>query len=205
MGKLYLMTLIPGAIIYWGFTAKARLWDLLLQRHIGEIFIILLYIFSVSVIIFGYGLFVDVTGPYITKEEEEEDINLGYAYLRHANLKGAKLCRAILWKANLEAADLTGADLTGANLTEANLTGVNLMRTDLTEADLCGANLTGANLTGANLMEADLWETRNLTIEQLSNVKTLYRAELTPELMERIEKDYPHLLEKPKNRKNVRT
>jgi hypothetical protein len=193
MGKLYLMTLIPGAIIYWGFTAKARLWDLLLQRHIDEIFIILLYIFSVSVIIFGYGLVVDVTGPYITKEEEEEDTNLECAYLRHANLTGTNLCRAILWKANLEAADLAGANLTGANL----------METDLTEADLCGANLTGATLTGANLTEADLWETRNLTIEQLSDVKTLYQAELAPELMERIEKEYPHLLEKPKDRKNV--
>ncbi|MDB4444013.1 hypothetical protein N9174_01585 [bacterium] len=39
-----------------------------------------------------------------------------------------------------------------------------------------------------------------LTIEQLSEVKTLYKAELDPELQKMIRKEYSHLLEKPKEK-----
>jgi hypothetical protein len=49
-----------------------------------------------------------------------------------------------------------------------------------------------ANLSGANLSEV-----LGLNIEQLSKVKTLYKAELDPELMEQVEDEYPHLLEEP--------
>ena len=53
------------------------------------------------------------------------------------------------------------------------------------------------------LQEADLIDIRvigeeNLTIEQLSKVKSLYKAKLDPELMEQVKKHCPHLLEKPK-------
>ena len=36
-----------------------------------------------------------------------------------------------------------------------------------------------------------------LNIEQLSEVKTLYEAELDPELMEQVKDEYPHLLKRP--------
>ena len=39
---------------------------------------------------------------------------------------------------------------------------------------------------------------RNLTIEQLSKVKTLYEAELDSTLLQQIKKEYSHLLERPK-------
>jgi hypothetical protein len=39
-----------------------------------------------------------------------------------------------------------------------------------------------------------------LNIEQLSEVKTLYEAELDPELMEQVKDEYPHLLEHPLNK-----
>ncbi|MFC2169420.1 pentapeptide repeat-containing protein [Acidobacteriota bacterium] len=58
----------------------------------------------------------------------------------------------------------------------------------LQEADLTEANLRGADLEGAE----------NLTIEQLSLVKTLYKATgLDPDLMKEIKEKYPRLLEKP--------
>jgi len=69
---------------------------------------------------------------------------------------------------------------------------------NLSNTDLRGANLVGANLMEANLREANLREVKGLTIPQLSKVKTLYKATLDSELMERIEKEYPHLLEVPK-------
>lgn len=70
----------------------------------------------------------------------------------------------------------------------ANLLGANLTQANLEEVNLHGADLMGANLVGA----------KNLTIEQLSKVKTLNEAKLDPELMEEIERKYPHLLEEPK-------
>jgi hypothetical protein len=52
--------------------------------------------------------------------------------------------------------------------------------------------LEGADLSGANLTEG-----RNLTIRQLSTVKSLCEAVLDPPLKEQIERQYPHLLEPP--------
>jgi len=46
-------------------------------------------------------------------------------------------------------------------------------------------------------MEADLRGAKNLTVGQLSEVKTLYKAKLDPEFMDIIKKEYTHLLKKP--------
>ena len=73
----------------------------------------------------------------------------------------------------------------------------NLSKADLSHADLRNANLEGADLMYANLSGANLSEVLGLNIEQLSKVKTLYKAELDPELMEQVEDEYPHLLEEP--------
>ncbi len=90
---------------------------------------------------------------------------------------------ADLWRANLKEANLMGAILVGANLTAAHLP-----RTDLRGAYLEGAILMGAYFEGAI----------NLTIEQLSQAKTLYKGKLDPELEKQMKEKYPHLLEKPK-------
>jgi hypothetical protein len=52
-------------------------------------------------------------------------------------------------------------------------------------------------LVQANLPSADLRGVRNLTLDQLSEVKSLYGARLDPELMEQVQEKYPHLLEEP--------
>ena len=90
---------------------------------------------------------------------------------------------AFLW-----GADLKGTDFWGANLEEAKLQRARLVIANLLEANLEGADLCGANLSGAI----------NLTIEQLSKVKTLYLTALDPEFKKQIKEKYPHLLEKPK-------
>ena len=64
------------------------------------------------------------------------------------------------------------------------------------------ANLSGADLRGANLQKAKLIGTLNLTIKQLSLVKTLYQAKLDPKLIEQVKNCCPHLLEKPKEDQN---
>jgi uncharacterized protein YjbI with pentapeptide repeats len=100
------------------------------------------------------------------------------ADFREANLSDAKAEMAIMHLGKFQ-----GADLTGANLSKA----------DLSKAELHGADLTSAKLAGANLTEAE-----GLSVEQLANVKTLYQAELDPELKEKISKEHPELLELPK-------
>jgi len=66
-------------------------------------------------------------------------------------------------------------------------------------ADLSDADLSGAKLRGANLENADLTQVKNLSIKQLSEVRTLYKAKSDPELKKQVEDRYPHLLKKPKS------
>ena len=61
------------------------------------------------------------------------------------------------------------------------------------KANFAEANLLNANLTAANLEEAE-----NITIDQLSKVKTLYNAKIDPELEHKLRaKGYSNLFEKP--------
>ena len=69
---------------------------------------------------------------------------------------------------------------------------------DLHGANLCEVDLRGAFLGEADLRGANLLRVKNLSVEQLSKAATLYEAELEPDLMKEIEKNYPHLSEKPK-------
>jgi uncharacterized protein YjbI with pentapeptide repeats len=153
-----------------------------------------------------------------------EDANLRDAHLEGAELPmaylgGAELERAHLEGAQLGIAHLEGAQLWGAHLEEAKLTGTYLQKADLGHAHLEGADLQSAHLEGAGLWGtylqkanfrrahlegAILWGAhlqgaQNLTVEQLSTVKTLYQAHLDPPLLEQIQQQYPHLLEKPQN------
>jgi uncharacterized protein YjbI with pentapeptide repeats len=63
----------------------------------------------------------------------------------------------------------------------------NLERTNFAEAKLEGAVLWKARLLGA----------LNLSVEQLSTVKTIQGAELDAKLRMEIERNCPHILEEP--------
>ena len=90
----------------------------------------------------------------------------------------------LLKRSNLKEASLEGADLRGADLGHADIRGTIFKDTKLLDAIFRGANLRGA---------------KNLTIQQLSQVKTLYQAKLDPDLEAQVKEKYPHLLEKPPN------
>ena len=131
-----------------------------------------------------------------------ERANLGEANLEGADLRIADLRETDLEGANLEGANLEGANLQGANLVGANLQGANLQGAYLRVADLGRANLQRVNLERADLQKADLVKAnlkkaKGLPIEKLSKVKTLYEVKLESQLKKQIEKDYPHLLQKP--------
>jgi uncharacterized protein YjbI with pentapeptide repeats len=88
------------------------------------------------------------------------------------------------------------ADLRKANLSHAELSWADLFHADMRGADMRGTNLNVTSFDGTSLQEA-----KYLTIEQLSEVNTLYKAKLDPAIMEQIKEKYPHLLEKPKPEK----
>ncbi|MBT8407853.1 MAG: pentapeptide repeat-containing protein, partial [Deltaproteobacteria bacterium] len=79
----------------------------------------------------------------------------------------------------------------------------NLYKVHLEKAILWRANLEGANLAKANLEAAILWKAKlvgvlDLTVDQLSQARTIYGAELDKSLRIEIERIFPHILQKPK-------
>ena len=152
--------------------------------------------------------------------------NLSHAYLlgarlrkanfQRANLRGANLQYTQLYLANFQEADLSLADIQfadlwtvnfqGANFSHANLQEISLQKSNLAETDFKDANLQRvnlwkANLRGANFEGADLRGAEGLEIEQLAEVKTLYKAKLDLLLMKQVAEKHPHLLRKPEEKK----
>jgi len=139
-----------------------------------------------------------------------QNANLQKAYLMGANLDDANLEGADLRDAYLEGTSLKSADLRMADLGRANLRGANLEEAKLMRADLERANFKRANLQNAKLMATELKETdfgraslagvdlrgaKNLTVEQLSRISTLFRVEyIDPELKRKVEKECPQIL-----------
>jgi hypothetical protein len=97
-----------------------------------------------------------------------------------------------------------GCELFYANPGGANLTNVYLMHSYLNGAGLINANLECADLINVYLSGANLKNVIDLTVEQLSRVKTLYKVKnLDPELMHQVKGKFPHLLEKPKEEESI--
>jgi uncharacterized protein YjbI with pentapeptide repeats len=111
------------------------------------------------------------------KEAILSGVNLINTNLRGANLNETDLITANLIGTDLRGADLKGADLSssnpeGANLEDASLEGTNLMGAFLIGANLSGADLKGANLSSADLRGVNLKSVKNLTQQQLDQVRT---------------------------------
>jgi uncharacterized protein YjbI with pentapeptide repeats len=162
----------------------------------------------------------DLVGAYLKKANLNE-VHLEGAHFIEANLTEANLKGAYLGKIEFEEVEpfvisskeddgirLISAgektdyeeffdiELKGANLASANLTRADLTRADLSEANLPRADLSEANLIETKLVSTNLRGTKNLTVDQLSKAKTLYQAELDPELEEELRsKGYSHLLD----------
>ncbi len=129
------------------------------------------------------------------------------AILRNANMEGARLRKTIFQKSDLRDANLDKTDLRGANLKGADLREATLKQANLTGAQLQGAKLGltlfhGAYLNQANLENADmrcagLTGVKNLTVDQLAVVQTLYQAKMDKPMLDQIKEILPHLLEKP--------
>ena len=113
--------------------------------------------------------------------------------LQHANLNLSNFRKAQLKHSKFQHASIRFADFRGAYLKYAELQYVDFYATDLQ-----GANLEFANLENADLSYANLAGTIGLTLDQLTTVKSLYKATLDTELAEQIRRDHPHLLNNPR-------
>ena len=146
--------------------------------------------------------YADMYKAFLVKADLRE-AKLHNAFLENADLRKADMLHADFQKADLYHADLQDANLENANLQFVNLFKSNLQDSNLENANLQDSNLKYANFRNSNLKYADLsfaklQYVRNLTIDQLSKVKTLYKAKLDPELLEQVKICCSHLLEKPK-------
>ena len=157
-----------------------------------------------------------------TLQKIYSNTNFNAAYLKGANLIEADLIGADLSRADLRWADLYGADLRRATLRRADLRGVDLCwanldlaylsratlsradlrwayldGADLSRADLRRTNLDGADLRWANLSRAKLSGVKNLNLEQLKSVQTLYQTKaLLKEWQQQLKKEKPCLFTK---------
>lgn len=139
---------------------------------------------------------------------------LGAHFLK-AHLNGANFRFARLFLSDFRGADLSYADFREgapirvnfqeANLSHCNFQAVTLTQTNFSQANLSYANLRDTNLRwavfeGALLIESDFRGALNLTMEQVSKAKTLYKVKLDPELHQKIRDKFPRLLEMPLER-----
>lgn len=149
----------------------------------------------------GYKGKVDLRDCYLGCVDLHKDGLIEYfsKHLAGINLMKGELRRANLQDATLYNVDLQKADLRDAYCRDARFTNAEFQGAKLQNADLHSADLREADLLNANLQYAELREISNLTLEQLSVVKSLYKALLDPELLEQVRESYPHLLEKPED------
>jgi hypothetical protein len=125
-------------------------------------------------------------------------LNLRQCYLGCVNLREYQDDNLLEYiKPYLEHSNLKGVNIAFADLQNVNLTNVKLQKAIFFEVDLRGSDLGFAKLEGADLQDVDLRNVRNLKLDQLSVVKSLYRTHLDLELMKLVGEKYPHLLERP--------
>ena len=68
---------------------------------------------------------------------------------------------------------------------------------NLEKANMSGLDFKGVDFSGSSLIEANLQHSINLIKDQLLKAKTLYNAEIDPDLKELINQECPSLFEKP--------
>lgn len=133
---------------------------------------------------------------YTTIKNASDIIDLQKTYLQEADIPNSNLKTVYLSQADLGGANLSGANLEGAYLGDAKLNGALLIKAYLGDANLEGADFQGAFLNDANFEKADLKKAKNIASYRLCKVKTLYKAELEPELEKELRaKGFGHLLD----------
>jgi uncharacterized protein YjbI with pentapeptide repeats len=131
------------------------------------------------------------------KEADLRHAFLPYLFLQYADARGADFSLADISNAILFDSNLQGAHLRGASLQASRVQRVDFGQADLRDVNFTGSNLWESKFRGANLAGANFTNVFNLSVEQLSEAKTLYNARLAPELYRQVKEKFPRILEKP--------
>jgi uncharacterized protein YjbI with pentapeptide repeats len=131
------------------------------------------------------------------KEADLRHAFLSYLFLLYADARGADFSLADLSHAKLFGSNLQGAHLRGASLQASKVQKVDFGQADLRDVNFMGSDLWESKFRGANLEGANFMNVVNLSVEQLSEAKTLYNARLAPELYRQVKEKFPRILEKP--------
>lgn len=130
--------------------------------------------------------------------------NISSAVLPGADLRDTRLNQTNFENSNLNNAIFEGAFASGANFKDSYLIKAyfrnsflikaNFENAYLMEADLRNCHLTGAEFKDANLYKVDFRGAIGLTIEQLSQAKSLYLAKFDTEIQEKVLSLLPELV-----------
>lgn len=101
------------------------------------------------------------------------------------------------WKTSLAKSIFKDAVLENSILNSVNLNGANFYKANLRNTNLRYAELKNASFVRADMEKTDLLGALDLTAEQLSLAKTLYKAKLSTGLYTQMEKEYPHMFYEP--------
>jgi uncharacterized protein YjbI with pentapeptide repeats len=118
-----------------------------------------------------------------------KDTRMNQTNFENANLNNAYLSGSFASGANFKDSYLIKAEFNNSFLIKANFTNAYLM-----ESDLRNCHLTGAEFKDANLYKADLRGAKGLTIEQLSEAKSLYLAQFDDDITEKVIDQIPELV-----------
>ena len=135
--------------------------------------------------------------------------NLNSANVSSAVLAGSVLINTRMNQTNFENANLNNANLSGsfasgaifkdsylikADFRDSFLIKANFSNSYLMEADMRNCHLTGAEFKDANLYKVDFRGAKGLTIEQLSEAKSLYLAKFDDDIAEKVIDQIPDLV-----------
>lgn len=124
------------------------------------------------------------------------DVNLEGARLNQTNFENCNMNQSLLRKAYANGAIFKDTYLIKADFEKAFLIKADFRNAFLMEANLQGAYLTGADFTNANLYKTDFRGAKGLSIESLTEAKTLYLAKFDPEIEQLIWDHHPELVGK---------
>jgi uncharacterized protein YjbI with pentapeptide repeats len=123
--------------------------------------------------------------------------NFTDASLYDVDIMDFQLAHSRFQNANLTSANLSDNDLSNARFHNANLSQAAFHKSNLRAAYFGGANVEGASFYKADLREVEMNSVINLTAEQLMDAKTLFGAELPPEIEASLRESHPQLFEVP--------
>ncbi len=140
---------------------------------------------------------VDLTGSNLNSANLSSAILVGANFtetrlnqtnFENTNLNNAMMIRSFASGANFRDAYLIKADFSNSFLIKANFGNAYMM-----ESNLTGCHLTGAEFKNANLYKVDFRGAEGLTIEQLSEAKSLYLSKFDDDLNEKVMDLIPEL------------